>query len=110
MNAHSPARECGTFGHNCRIEFRQHSGDNSLLYKVHFNVTQHPSADWVVQQLRTAFPEAGSYRYVILDRDAKFDDSATTFLRATGLTPKTDQRASALAEWNCRALDRKLPL
>ena len=34
------------------------------------------------------FPEAGRYRYVILDRDAKFDDSVTTFLQATGLTPK----------------------
>ena len=55
---------------------------------LHFDVTQHPSADWVVQQLRAAFPEAGSYRYVNLDRDAKFDDSVTTFLRATGLTPK----------------------
>lgn len=32
----------------------------------HLNVTRHPSADWVAQQLRAAFPEAGSYRYVIL--------------------------------------------
>jgi putative transposase len=36
---------------------------------LHFNVTRHPSAGWVVQQLREAFPEAGPYRYVILDRD-----------------------------------------
>ena len=35
----------------------------------HFNVTRHPNAEWVVQQLREAFPEAGPYRYVILDRD-----------------------------------------
>jgi hypothetical protein len=27
---------------------------------LHFNVTRHPSADWVVQQLREAFPEGGS--------------------------------------------------
>ena len=27
---------------------------------LHFNVTRHPSADWVVQQLREAFPDAGS--------------------------------------------------
>jgi hypothetical protein len=26
---------------------------------LHFNVTRHPTADWVVQQLREAFPEAG---------------------------------------------------
>ena len=32
---------------------------------LHFNVTRHPTADWVVQQLREAFPEASPYRYVI---------------------------------------------
>jgi hypothetical protein len=38
---------------------------------LHFNVTRHPSAEWVVQQLREAFPEASPYRYVIFDRDSK---------------------------------------
>ena len=28
----------------------------------HFNVTQHPTAEWVVQQLREAFPEVGPLR------------------------------------------------
>jgi transposase InsO family protein len=35
-----------------------------------------------------SFPEAGSYRYAILDRDTKFDDSGITLLQATGLTAK----------------------
>jgi transposase InsO family protein len=70
---------------------------------LHFNVTRHPSADWVVQQLRAAFPEAGCYRYVILDRDAKFDDSVTTFLQSTGLTPK---RTSAQAPWQNGTAER----
>src|SRR4249919_3605553 len=26
---------------------------------LHFNVTRHPTAEWVIQQLREAFPEAG---------------------------------------------------
>jgi hypothetical protein len=63
---------------------------------LHFNVTRHPTADWVVQQLREAFPEAGPYRYVILDRDAKFDADVITFLKATGLKPK---RTSVQAPW-----------
>jgi putative transposase len=63
---------------------------------LHFNVTRHPSAEWVVQQLREAFPEAGPYRYVILDRDAKFDPTVSTFLRATGLKPK---RTSIQSPW-----------
>ena len=55
---------------------------------LHFNVTRHPSAVWVVEQLREVFPEAAPYRYVILDRDSKFDDEVITFLKATGLQPK----------------------
>lgn len=41
---------------------------------LHFNITRHRNADWVVQQLREAFPEAAPYHYVILDRDSEFDD------------------------------------
>jgi hypothetical protein len=70
---------------------------------LHFNVTRHPLADWVVQQLRATFPQAGSYRYVILDRDAKFNDSVTTFLQATGLTPK---RTSLQSPWQNGTAER----
>jgi putative transposase len=55
---------------------------------LHFNVTYHPTAKWVVQQLREAFPEAGPYRYAIFDRDSTFNDEVVTFLKATGLKPK----------------------
>ena len=55
---------------------------------LHCNVTEHPTAEWIVQQLREAFPEACRYRYVILDRDRKFDGEVTGFLRAAGLEPK----------------------
>jgi hypothetical protein len=50
----------------------------------------------VVQQLRKAFPEVASYRYVILDRDAKFDGVVVSFLRGAGLTPK---RTSVQSPW-----------
>jgi transposase InsO family protein len=63
---------------------------------LHCNVTQHPTADWVVQQLREAFPEASPYRYVILDHDSKFDADVMAFLKATGLEPK---RTSVQAPW-----------
>jgi putative transposase len=86
---------------------------------LHFNVTRHPTAEWVVQQLREAFPEARPYRYVILDRDAKFDSSVLQFLEATGLEPK---RTSIRSPWqngiaerwvgSCRRelLDHVIPL
>ena len=63
---------------------------------LHFNITRHPTADWVVQQLREAFPEVSPCRYVILDRDSKFDADVIAFLKATGLTPK---RTSVQAPW-----------
>jgi putative transposase len=55
---------------------------------LHFNVSRYPSADWVLQQLREVFSEAGPYRYVIFDRDAKFDGQVIAFLKCTGLKPK----------------------
>jgi len=63
---------------------------------LHFNVTRHPTAEWVVQQLRETFPDVGPYRCVILDRDAKFDADVLVLLKATGLKPK---RTSVQAPW-----------
>jgi len=63
---------------------------------LHFNVTRHPTVEWVVQQLREAFPEAGQYRYAIFDRDSTFNNEVVTFLKATGLEPK---RTSVQAPW-----------
>jgi hypothetical protein len=63
---------------------------------LHFNVTRHPTAEWVVQQLREAFPETGQHRYVIFDRDSTFNNEVVTFLKATGLEPK---RTSIQAPW-----------
>jgi transposase InsO family protein len=63
---------------------------------LHFNVTRHPTAEWVVQQLREAFPEAGPYRYAVFDRDSTFNKEVVTFLKATGLEPK---RTSVQAPW-----------
>lgn len=63
---------------------------------LHFNVTAHPTSEWVVQQLREVFPDAGSYRYVILDHDSKFNADVIEFLKSTGLTPK---RTSIQTPW-----------
>ena len=70
---------------------------------LHFHVTRHPSADWIVQQLREAFVEAKPYRYVILDRDTTFDDSVITFLQATGFTVK---RTSVRSPWQKGTAER----
>ena len=70
---------------------------------LHCNVTPHPTAEWVVQPLREAFPEAVPYRYVILDRDSQFDADVLGFLRATGLKPK---RTSPRSPWQNGVAER----
>jgi transposase InsO family protein len=70
---------------------------------LHFNVTRHPSADWVVQQLRETFVEAAPYRYAILDRDSIFSDDVIAFLKATGLEPK---RTSVRSPWQNGTAER----
>ena len=66
-------------------------------------MTPYPTAEWVVQQLREAFPEAAPYRYVILDRDSTFNADVITFLKATGLEPK---RTSIRSPWQNGVAER----
>jgi hypothetical protein len=70
---------------------------------LHFNVTRHPTAEWVVQQLREAFPEARPYRYAVFDHDSIFNADVVNFLKATGLEPK---RTSIQAPWQNGTAER----
>ncbi len=63
---------------------------------LHCNVAAHPDSEWVVQQLREAFPDAGPYQYVIFDQDAKFNGDVVDFLKDAGLKPK---RTSIRSPW-----------
>ena len=76
---------------------------------LHLNVTDHPTGQWIVQQLREAFPEACPYRYAILNRDGKFGQEVTDLLVAIGLkpiriTPASPWQNGVLERWigNCR--------
>ena len=84
------------------IDDKSHLGPGAhrAALVLHFNVTDHATAEWVVQQLRAAFPEAGPYRYAIFDRDStfvrKWSPSEGNWTEA-----QTDKHTGALAEWNC---------
>ena len=54
---------------------------------VHLNVTAHPTADWVKQQLREAFPFNEIPRYLIFDRDRIFQ-AVKSCVEAMGIKPK----------------------
>ena len=54
---------------------------------LHFNVTEHPSAPWIVQPLREAFPNECGHRYLISDRDTKFSEGVIEAIRTIGMKP-----------------------
>ena len=54
---------------------------------VHFNATFRPTAAWVIQQLREAFPYDTAPRYLIFDRDSIFSPAVVEFIKAMGTKP-----------------------
>ena len=68
---------------------------------VWINVTAHPTADWIAQQITEAFPWDEAPRYLIRDRDAVYGAVVTRRLRAMGIR---DKPISAGSPWqNCFA-------
>ena len=53
---------------------------------IHLNVTDHPTGEWVVQQLREAFPESTEGQYLIFDRDGNFGTEVHQFLDSAGIS------------------------
>jgi putative transposase len=70
---------------------------------LHFNTTAHPTSEWIVQQLREAFPLPSPYRYVVLDRDAKFNPEVLGTLEASGIVPI---QTSARSPWQNGTAER----
>jgi len=55
---------------------------------LHFNATYNPTAEWVVQQLREAFPYETGPRHLIFDRDSIFSPVVVAFIQSAGTQPK----------------------
>jgi hypothetical protein len=49
---------------------------------LHFNVTRHPTSTWIVQQLREAFPDEPSAKFLIFDHDAKYGNEVPAAVRS----------------------------
>ncbi|MGB5173340.1 MAG: integrase [Thermoanaerobaculia bacterium] len=54
---------------------------------LHFNATFNPSAAWVIQQLREAFPFDTAPRHLIFDRDSILSTAVVGFVRSMGTKP-----------------------
>jgi putative transposase len=69
---------------------------------LHLNVTQHPTADWTLQQFRECVTGDEGYRFVIHDRDSIYSRELDSSLRTLGLrvlrTPYRAPQANAFCE------------
>ena len=54
---------------------------------IHFNLTEHPTSAWTSQQLRNAFYDEETPRFLIRDRDKKYGDEFTQNISALGIRP-----------------------
>ena len=70
---------------------------------LHFNATFHPTAAWVIQQLREAFPYGTSPRYLIFDHDSIFSASVVEFIKSMGTRPV---RTSFRSPWQNGTAER----
>jgi len=55
---------------------------------LHFNVTENPTAAWVIQQLRETFPNEPIHRHLIYDNDATFSPAVTNAIKSFEIDPK----------------------
>ncbi len=76
---------------------------------LHFNVTANPTSNWVIQQLREAFPYETLIKYLILDRDAIFNANVVGCMRSMDIepvrtTPQRPQENGVAERWigSCR--------
>ena len=69
---------------------------------VHWNVTEHPTADWTIQQFRTVITPETSHRFVLHDRDgiyaAGVDRAIASMGRRVLTTPVRAPQANAFCE------------
>jgi putative transposase len=69
---------------------------------VHWNVTEHPTAEWTVQQFRAIVPGDQPHRFLIHDRDSIYSTAVDSAIAALGLTvlktPVRCRQANAFCE------------
>lgn len=54
---------------------------------LRFNVTRNPTAFWIVQQMREAWPYSSAQRFLLFDRDAKFGNDVVSSVKQMGSLP-----------------------
>ena len=70
---------------------------------LHFNVTSSPSARWIGQQLREAFPFTSPPKYLLRDRDGLYGPEFQHVLQALGLE---ELRIAPRSPWQSPYVER----
>ncbi|HUD54619.1 MAG TPA: integrase core domain-containing protein [Terracidiphilus sp.] len=67
------------------------------------NVTKHPTSEWVIQQLREAFPYDSAPGYLIFDRGSYFNEEVISTMASFDIKPK---RTSFRSPWQNGVAER----
>ncbi len=70
---------------------------------AHWNITEHPTARWVCQQLWEAFPYDSASRYLVFDRDTIFSAEVASAVQAMNIRPT---RTSYRSPWQNGVAER----
>jgi putative transposase len=70
---------------------------------LHVNVTAHPTSSWTIQQLREAFPDEHSLRFLIHDNDTIFSDRVVEAIGHLGIESK---RTAYRSPWQSGIAER----
>jgi putative transposase len=69
---------------------------------LHWNLTEHPTADWTAQQFRMLISDHAPHRFLIHDHDSIYSDALDRTVAAMGLTvlrtPLRSPQANAFCE------------
>ena len=70
---------------------------------VHFNVTEHPTAQWTAQQIVEAFPFDPVRRYFLRDRDTIYGERFWRRVRSLGIE---EMRTALRSPWQNPCVER----
>ena len=73
-----------------------------------FEVTRHPTAEWLARQITEAFPWASAPAFLVRDNDRAYGHVFTSRVRAMGIRDPPDLTGIAVAEWLCGTSDRHI--
>ena len=76
---------------------------------ISLSVTDHPTSEWIGQQIAEAFPWDEAPTHLVRDRDAPYGHAVKRRLAAMGIPRSPACAALTLAERACRKVDRLNP-